>query len=121
MNRWLVALFALAICAGARGEGDPLDDPHLTLEATMLVPVALKRFQKDQPKADSKHFDVYIREHAETVEIEFIPEASPRTDTCGKEDCSITIDVGGGSIYGSGITYVVDKRTKKIVKTIYAR
>lgn len=110
----------LLVCAIAHGEGDPLDEPHFSLAATRSIPIALQRFHRDQPKADERRFDVYIRESADVVEVEFVPEASPLGAPCGKSDCSIGTD-SGGSIYGFGITYVIDKRTKKIAKTIRAR
>ena len=108
-----------SIAMATAGE-DPLDEPHMSLTAAQSIPVALKRFRNDQPKAIEAHFRVYVREQAEVVEIEFVPDASPLDSKCGEKDCVVSVD-SGSSVYGYGLTYVVQKSTNRILKVTRSR
>jgi len=121
MIRQALLVLAFIGCTPVLAEDDPLNAPHVSLTAAQLIPVALKQFGKDQPKANKKHFLVYIDEREEQVEIAFIPESEPVTEDCGEKDCVLTMNSGGRTAFGFGITYLVDKQRGKIVKTIWSR
>jgi hypothetical protein len=110
---------SFSIAAANAGE-DPLDAPHMSLAAAQSIPVALERFRNDQPKAVVAHFSVYIREQTEAVEVEFVPDASPLDSKCGDKDCAVSVD-SGSSVYGYGLTYVIQKSTHRILKVIRSR
>ena len=121
MKRILLAS-VLALFAGvALGADDLFDSPRISLVAAKTIPAALGRFKRDQPKADPQHFYIYVREGKDSVEVIFVPEATPMTSECDKDDCVYSMPSGGVTIFGSGITYVVDKHRNKILKTIWAR
>jgi len=104
----------------ATAGGDPLDEPHISLIAAQSIPIALKQFRDDQPKANEAHFRVYVREQAEVVEVEFVPDASPLDSKCGEKDCVVSVD-SGSSVYGYGLTYVIRKSTNQILKVVRSR
>ena len=121
MLRRIACLVALLTTTPVLAGGDPLDDPHITLAAAKTNSVALRQFGKDQRGADKEHFDVYVRESADSVAVEFVPEPDPVTESCGEKDCTITMSTGGVTSHGFGVTYVIDKKRGRIVKTIRAR
>ena len=116
----LCAFLCVVALPRAFADDIPTNAPSFTLRAVQSIPVALKRFRKDQPKAVEQHFQVHVREHAETVEVEFVPDASPVNLKCGDNDCEIGID-SGSSVYGYGLTYTVSKSTLVILKTERSR
>ena len=121
MIRKAFLLLSVVVCTRVFAADDPLDAPHVSFTAAQLVPVALKQFNKDQPKAIKKHFIVYIEEREEHVEIAFIPESQSVREECGEKDCVLTMNSGGHTEYGFGITYVIDKDKRTVVKTIWSR
>jgi hypothetical protein len=121
MLRLVACAIALLTTASSFAGDDPLRDPHITLAAARTVPVALRQFGKDQPSVNKDHFVVYIRESTDSVEVEFVPESDPVTESCGDANCVVTMSAGGVTSHGFGITYVVDKKRNRIVKTVRAR
>ena len=118
MRKWLLLLLTILISARVTAAEDPSDDPHVSLVALKAIPIALRRFHKQQPKVDDGRFDVFVREKEDVVEVEFVPEPSPLKEGCDSKDCFITMDVGGRTVYGYNVIYVIDKKSRRILKTI---
>ena len=100
---------------------DPLDGPHVSLQALEASAIALKQFSKEQPRVDKKHFHVVIDESDASVNVAFVPDPSPTKQGCAGADCYLTMDVGGATVYGRSVTYVVSKESGKIIEVIHPR
>jgi hypothetical protein len=112
----------LALSTGVTLDADDLfDSPRISLVAAKTIPAVLGRFKRDQPKADPARFSVYVREGKDSVELIFVPESTPMTRECDKDDCAYSMASGGVTLHGVGITYIVDKRNYEILKTVWAR
>ncbi|HEY0722460.1 MAG TPA: hypothetical protein VGD41_00395 [Pyrinomonadaceae bacterium] len=123
MNKYLALLLAsltLLRCELVLADEDVLDSPRITLVAAETLPVALKRFKRDQPKAAREAFDVFVHERDQVVEIAFVPKSAPAVEKCDEKDCTVTMNPNG-SPGAAGVSYVIDKRTRKVKKTVWAR
>jgi len=114
-------LFCAYRPASAGESKDPLDQPHITGSALKAASVALQAFEKAQPKARLKHFDVYIEEFPGGFQVEFVPAPSPLKTGCEGDDCYVSSDIGGRTANGRDVRYRIERKTGKIAETIYPK
>jgi hypothetical protein len=91
------------------------------LQALEASSTALRLFLKEQKGIDKRHFRVFIKESGTDVEVSFVPDPSPENQGCKGADCYITMDVGGETVYGRSVTYVISRESGKLIKVIHPR
>ena len=93
----------------------------LSMNALKAADVALDQFEKDQPTADQKHFEVSVEEFEDYFKIHFSPDFGPLEQGVEGDMSYIVIPNPRGNKYGFAIGYEVDKSKGKILRTIYSK
>jgi hypothetical protein len=92
-----------------------LDKPTLTGAEAAALSVAVEAFKKIYAKPDLRHYTVELARRKNELEITFV------SDNPEKVDSKHPGTVGGGTIYGPDMTYVVSLKTFKIVRYNFYR
>ena len=93
----------------------------LSMNALKAADVAVKQFEKDQPKADSKNFHVSVEEFEAYFTINFLPDTGPIEQGVEGDMAYIMMPNPRGNKYGFAIGYDVDKSKGKILRTFYSK
>ena len=84
-------------------------DNTLTGAEAAAISVAVEAFKKIYAKPDLRHYSVELVRHKDELEITFVPENPEKVDS------SQPGTLGGGTVYGPDMTYVVSLKTFKIL------
>jgi hypothetical protein len=79
--------------------------------------IALQRFKEDEPTSDIANFVIDIRDASGIFEIIFVPNQPPKGAT-GTTD---GVTMGGSTIYGREIHYIISKGNYEIIRKHFAR
>jgi hypothetical protein len=92
-----------------------IDKPSLTGAEAAAISIAVEAFKKIYAKPDLRHYTVELARRKNELEITFV------ADNPEKVDNKHPGTVGGGTIYGPDMTYVVSLKTFKIVRYNFYR
>jgi len=87
----------------------------LTGPEAAAISVAVDAFKKIYAKPDLRHYTVELVRHKDELEITFVP------DNPEKVDSRHPGTLGGGTVYGPDMTYVVSLKTFKILRYNFYR
>lgn len=85
----------------------------MTGAEALACSVALARFQSDEKGADLVNYRVLIRENSDHFDVAFVPNQGP--------EYPHRIELGGGTVFGREVHYLVDKINYQITKVHFAR
>ena len=92
-----------------------LDNTHLAGDEAAAISVAVEAFKKIYAKPDLRHYTVELARHKNELEVTFMAHDPERVDSRHPGT------VGGGTIYGPDMTYVVSLKTFQIVRYNFYR
>jgi hypothetical protein len=87
------------------------DEPQIRALQAKAMCVALAAFQAEAPKADLRHYSVWLEMEHGNYHVVFVPDAGP-----GEEFL-----VGGETKYGAVRGFVISRRTFKILERHFAK
>ena len=79
--------------------------------------VALEKFRREESKSSVENYSIEVTESPTAFEVVFIPNQPPQDPKSGRRE----ITLGGKTIYGREVHYVVSKDTYKVIRTSFAR
>lgn len=95
---------------------------NLSALAVAASNTALVQFKIEQPNADLQNFHVVIFETPTNFQIAFIANQLPSIkEGCNDDTCFIEIPSAHGNKYGRNITYVISKKSGKIIDFILSK
>src|SRR5690242_11182676 len=74
--------------------------------------VALAKFKAEETKSDIKNYTVYVSENETTYEVVFVPNSPPSKTESG----ILELHLGGGTVLGREVHYIVSKDSYTIVR-----
>jgi hypothetical protein len=92
--------------------------PMMSYEASQAVLVAQERFQEDEASSDLKNYTVRVVNLPTAFEVIFIPNLPPLKELSSGE---VQVTVGGRTVYGREVHYMVERDTYKITRRSFAR
>lgn len=109
---YLICLFSLVPMALAT-------EKEVEIEGSDVAALcyAMKKFAKDYPHADLKHFSVYVEvsEDSSQAQIAFVPLPEPR------KPGELVLNVGGSNKFGEEVHYVMSRKPLKVVRKFYGK
>lgn len=96
-------------------------DVCFSVDALKASQIALKRFQREQPKANLKHFHVLVKEFDTYIKISFLADDGPIEQGVEGGTGYIMMPNPHGNRYGRNVGYDVSKENGKILKTFYSK
>jgi hypothetical protein len=103
----VVLASAFALCS-SHGESN---EPRLRAFEAKAVCAAFAAYQSMAPKADLRHFAIWIDKEGSDYDISFVPDFGPREKP----------HPGGGTDYGAEVHFIVSHRTFKVLRYHFAR
>jgi hypothetical protein len=116
-----VFLLLFSLCQAQEACSAEPNELRLSMNALKAADVALKQFEKDQPKADPKKFHVSVEEFDTHFEINFLPDTDPIREGVENNTAYITMPNPRGNKYGIAIGYEVAKSNGKVLRTFYSK
>jgi hypothetical protein len=109
---YLVCVFSLVSMALATEKEIEIEGSDVA-----VLCYALKRFSKDYPRAELKHFSVYVEvpDDRSKAQIAFVPLPEPR------KPGELVLHVGGSNKFGEEAHYVISRKPLKIVRKFYGK
>ncbi len=114
---FVLACFAVAVLltacttVPARPQPSPVDVPTVRALEAKAICVALAALLASAPKVDLPHYAVLVGREGKNFDIVFLPDSGP-----GEENM-----VGGETMYGAEVHYIISPRTYKILEVHYAK
>lgn len=87
------------------------DEPRIRALEAKAMRVAFAAFHAEAPKADLRHYSVYLEKEHGNYHVVFLPDAGP-----GEEFL-----VGGETKYGAVRGFVISRRTFKILERHFTK
>ena len=117
-----VLVLAAAIIELSLASSTARDEKEISGREAEAVALAVKTFQAEhrkEPKfyGDLKHYTVSIERQGQQVDIIFIPDPSPKPRNVPEP----YLELGGSTVYGSEVHYIISLDRMKILKEHYAR
>ena len=91
------------------------DDTHLAGDEAAAISVAVEAFKKIYAKPDLRHYTVELARRKNQLEVTFVPDDPQKVDSRHPGV------LGGDTVYGPAMTYVVSLKTFKIVRYNFYR
>jgi hypothetical protein len=113
------AILGFTVLSGHAAEGQ-----KLTGHEAEAVALAVNTFQSEHRKdpnfyGDLRHYSVFLERMGTRVDVTFVPDRSPRPSNIPKGQPYL--ELGGSSVYGSEVHYIIALDRMKILKEHYAR
>jgi hypothetical protein len=111
-----------AILELSLASGNAADEKEVTGREAEAIALAVNTFQAEhrkEPKfyGDLKHYTVSIERQGRQVDVVFIPDRSPKPRNVPEP----YLELGGSTVYGSEVHYIISLDRMKILKEHYAR
>lgn len=88
-----------------------LEGPHLRALEAKAICAAFAAFHASAPKADLRHYAVYLGKEDGKTAVTFLPDPGP-----GEEFLA-----GGETAYGACVTYILAPKTFKVIGKHYGK
>jgi hypothetical protein len=92
-----------------------VDNRHLAGDEAAAISVAVEAFKKIYAKPDLRHYTVDFVRRKNELEVTFVPDDPQKVDSRHPGV------LGGETVYGPAMTYVVSLKTLKIVRYNFYR
>jgi hypothetical protein len=92
--------------------------PMMSHEASQAILAAQERFKVDEANSDLENYTVRVINLPTAFEVLFIPNLPPLKESSSGE---VQVTLGGRTVYGREVHYMVERDTYKIIRRSFAR